>query len=54
MQVQLALEDESLPKAERDQLKKQETKLLKAHGQDWLGELAQRTRAADKRAVRRA
>jgi uncharacterized protein (TIGR02996 family) len=40
MQVQLALEDESLPKAERDRLKKQEKALLKAHEADWLGSLA--------------
>ena len=40
MAVQIALEDESLPKAQRTALKKQETKLLKAHERDWLGPLA--------------
>ncbi len=40
MQVQIALEDESLPKATRETLKKQETKLLKKHEKDWLGPLA--------------
>ncbi len=36
MQVQLALEDESLSKGERDGLKKKEAKLLKAHEREWL------------------
>jgi uncharacterized protein (TIGR02996 family) len=40
MQVQIALEDESLPKPRRDALKKQETALLKQHERDWLGPLA--------------
>ena len=39
MQVQLALEDESLSKGERDGLKKKEAKLLKAHEREWLGSL---------------
>src|SRR5829696_3322949 len=40
MQVQIALEDESRPKEERDALKKRETALRKAHQREWLGELA--------------
>ncbi len=40
MAVQIALEDESLSKAERTALKKTEAKLLKAHERDWLGPLA--------------
>jgi uncharacterized protein (TIGR02996 family) len=40
MQVQLALENESLPKTERDALKKREASLLKKHEHDWLGPLA--------------
>src|SRR5829696_267111 len=40
MQVQIALEDESLPKARRAALKKQEAALLKKHEKDWLGPLA--------------
>jgi uncharacterized protein (TIGR02996 family) len=40
IRVQLALEDESKPAAERKKLQEQEKKLLKAHGRDWLGELA--------------
>jgi uncharacterized protein (TIGR02996 family) len=40
MQVQIALENESLPRAEREALKKQEAKLLKKHERDWLGPLA--------------
>ncbi len=43
MQVQIALEDESRPKKERDQLKKQEEALLKAHEREWLGPLAEVT-----------
>jgi uncharacterized protein (TIGR02996 family) len=39
MQVQIALENESLPKKERDALKKEEAKLLKKHQRDWLGPL---------------
>ena len=40
MAVQLALEDESLPKAERAALKATEAALLKQHERDWLGPLA--------------
>ncbi|HEY1187548.1 MAG TPA: TIGR02996 domain-containing protein [Gemmata sp.] len=40
MKVQLALEDESRPKKERDQLKVREAELLAAHEREWLGELA--------------
>ncbi len=40
MRVQLALEDESLGKAEREALKKREAALLDAHEKDWLGPLA--------------
>jgi uncharacterized protein (TIGR02996 family) len=40
IRVQLALEDESRPADERKKLRQQERKLLKAHGRDWLGELA--------------
>lgn len=40
MQVQLALEDEKLPKAKRDELKKKEKALLKKHERTWLGALA--------------
>jgi uncharacterized protein (TIGR02996 family) len=40
MQTQLALEDESRPKKERDALKKKETALLKKHEREWLGPLA--------------
>ncbi|MFO0844048.1 MAG: WGR domain-containing protein [Gemmataceae bacterium] len=40
IRVQLALEDESKPKAERDKLKKQEEGLLKKHETEWLGDLA--------------
>lgn len=40
MQVQIALEDETLPKAKRDELKKREKALLKKHERDWLGALA--------------
>jgi uncharacterized protein (TIGR02996 family) len=40
MQVQLALEDESLSKAERDKLRKKEAALLKEHERDWLGAVA--------------
>jgi uncharacterized protein (TIGR02996 family) len=38
--VQLALEDEGRPKAERDALKAREAELLAAHEREWLGELA--------------
>jgi uncharacterized protein (TIGR02996 family) len=38
--VQLALEDESRPKAERKKLQAREAELLKAHEREWLGELA--------------
>ncbi len=40
MQTQLALEDESRPKKERDQLKKKEAALLKQNEREWLGLLA--------------
>jgi uncharacterized protein (TIGR02996 family) len=40
MQVQLALEDESLPMTQRAALHKQEANLLKKHEKDWLGALA--------------
>ena len=39
MQVQLALEDEGRPKAERDGLKKKEASYLKKHRAEWLGGL---------------
>jgi uncharacterized protein (TIGR02996 family) len=39
VQTQLALEDESRPKAERDALRKREKELLKKHARAWLGEL---------------
>jgi uncharacterized protein (TIGR02996 family) len=38
--VQLALEDESLPSAERDRLRGRERELLTAHQREWLGGLA--------------
>ena len=37
MQVQLALEDESRPAAERKKLAAREKALLKKHERDWLG-----------------
>src|SRR5262249_37439418 len=40
MQVQLALEKESLPRAQRDALRKQEAGLLKKHVREWLGPIA--------------
>jgi uncharacterized protein (TIGR02996 family) len=40
MQVQLALEDESLPSGERARLTGRERQLLDAHERDWLGPLA--------------
>lgn len=40
IQVQLALEDESLPAAERKKLQKREKELLKKHAAEWLGALA--------------
>jgi uncharacterized protein (TIGR02996 family) len=40
IQVQLALEDEGRPAAERKKLQKREKELLKAHEREWLGELA--------------
>ncbi len=40
MQVQIALEDESLSSAARTALKKREADLLKKHEKDWLGSLA--------------
>jgi uncharacterized protein (TIGR02996 family) len=49
MRVQLALENEDLPAAERKKLKSQENKLLAAHEADWLGPFAEYARTADKR-----
>jgi uncharacterized protein (TIGR02996 family) len=40
MQVQIALENESLPKGQRQSLKKKEAELLKKHERDLLGPLA--------------
>jgi uncharacterized protein (TIGR02996 family) len=40
MQVQIALEDESRSRAERDALKEREAELLAEHERAWLGELA--------------
>jgi uncharacterized protein (TIGR02996 family) len=40
MQVQIALEDESRPKAERKRLQATEKELLEKHERDWLGNLA--------------
>ena len=40
MQTQIALEDESRPKKERDALKKKEAELLKKHEKEWVGEWA--------------
>lgn len=40
MQTQLALEDESRPKAERNALKKKEAALLKKHEKEWVGDWA--------------
>jgi uncharacterized protein (TIGR02996 family) len=40
MQVQIALENESLPTAERQRLKAREAALLKEHEREWLGPLA--------------
>ncbi|MBY0456116.1 MAG: TIGR02996 domain-containing protein, partial [Gemmataceae bacterium] len=40
MQVQIALEDESRAKDERDALKAREAELLAEHQSEWLGELA--------------
>src|ERR1043165_1915846 len=40
MQVQIALEDESHSKTDRQALKKRETALLKKHEKEWLGPLA--------------
>ncbi len=53
MRVQLALEDESLPKAERDALKKQETDLLAAHRREWLGPAVYDAHFRSRRAVSR-
>jgi uncharacterized protein (TIGR02996 family) len=39
IQVQLALEDASRPKAERTRLQKRETQLLEEHARVWLGDL---------------
>jgi uncharacterized protein (TIGR02996 family) len=38
--VQMRLEDDSLPKKEREQLSQREAELLEAHQREWLGELA--------------
>ncbi|MBN9122084.1 MAG: WGR domain-containing protein [Planctomycetes bacterium] len=38
VQVQLALEDETRPKADRDALRKREKALLKKHAGEWMGE----------------
>jgi hypothetical protein len=40
MQAQIALENESLSKAQRDALKKEEAKLLAKHQREWLGPIA--------------
>jgi uncharacterized protein (TIGR02996 family) len=48
MQVQIALEDESVPAAERKKLQTREKALLKKHEQDWLGPLAAVTLDAEK------
>jgi uncharacterized protein (TIGR02996 family) len=40
MQTQLALEDESRPRKDRDALKRKEKALLKQHEREWLGGLA--------------
>jgi uncharacterized protein (TIGR02996 family) len=40
IRVQLALEDESVPTAERQNLRQRERELLHAHQSEWLGELA--------------
>src|SRR5205823_4472426 len=38
--VQMRLEDDSLPKKEREQLREREADLLEAHQREWLGGLA--------------
>lgn len=38
MQVQIALENEALPKAERKKLLKREAELLEEHGSEWVGD----------------
>src|SRR5262249_38421423 len=45
MQVQLALENESLPKAERKKLQKREQELLEEHEREWVGDWAALFRA---------
>jgi uncharacterized protein (TIGR02996 family) len=40
IQVQLALENASIPAAEQNRLQKREAELLAEHGRQWLGELA--------------
>jgi uncharacterized protein (TIGR02996 family) len=40
VRVQLALEDEAVPAAERKRLRQRERELLDAHEREWLGELA--------------
>src|SRR5262245_8637123 len=40
IQVQLALEDERLPRQDRKRLQEREKALLAAHERDWLGDLA--------------
>ena len=47
MQVQIALQDETLAKAARDELKEREAVLLAAHERQWLGPLAAFTIAPD-------
>jgi uncharacterized protein (TIGR02996 family) len=47
MQVQILLENESLTKAQRDELKKNEAALLAKHERDWLGPLAAITMDAE-------
>jgi uncharacterized protein (TIGR02996 family) len=40
IQIQLRLEDKTLPRKERDKLKRREKKLLAKHEREWLGPLA--------------
>lgn len=47
IQVQIALEDETLTRAARSALKKRESELLKKHEKDWLGSLAAVTMDAE-------
>src|SRR5204862_5665780 len=39
VQTQLALEDATRPKADRDALRRREAALLKAHAREWLGDV---------------